>query len=64
MARVTLRPLRVDDRLPGLSRLYGCTGRYERSGADLEHRLLTFADAFRVAPLGNAQSAWTDEVTE
>jgi hypothetical protein len=27
--------------------------------ADMEHRLLlTFADAFRVAPLGNAQSAW------
>jgi hypothetical protein len=24
--------------------------------------LLTFADAFRVAPLGNAQSAWAKEV--
>jgi hypothetical protein len=25
------------------------------------HLLLTFADAFRVAPLGNAQSAWENE---
>ena len=25
------------------------------------HLLLTFADAFRVAPLGNAQSAWAEE---
>jgi hypothetical protein len=30
---------------------------------EMEHRLLlTFADAFRVAPLGNAQSAWAKEV--
>jgi hypothetical protein len=28
----------------------------------MEYRLLlTFADAFRVAPLGNAQSAWENE---
>jgi hypothetical protein len=30
--------------------------------ADMEHRLLlAFADAFRVAPLGNAQSAWDED---
>ncbi len=33
--------------------------------ADLEHRLLlAFVETFRVAPPGNAQSAWTGEGTE
>lgn len=33
--------------------------------AGTEHRLLlTFADAFRVAPLGNAQTAWDEETEE
>lgn len=31
----------------------------------MEHDLLlTFADAFRVAPLGNAQSAWAKQAEE